>query len=369
MRFKKPLSAFANVLFSVNVLAGLYTLVAYLCVYVSPVTFWPAGFLTLSVPVALFVQFLFVLYWLLMAWERVILPVTVLLVGFPLFDRTYAVNREEPPPVTKSFRVLSFNARLFNLYRDGSSLRSNEIIHWVTDFDADIKCIQEFYNLDNSQRFNTISKISEKGDYEFYMTPLFKNMKDKGGFVGVAIFSKFPIVNQGDVIFGENTLNKGVYVDLKIEQDTVRIFNVHLHSMSIKTDSLFETGGNVKENYLDAFYRLRRGFITRGNQVQILKEYVRTSPYQAIVCGDFNDVPYSYTYQQMRQELHNAFEDAGNGFGFTYNGKLFFLRIDNQFYDERLAALNFTTHRNVPYSDHFPVSATYGLRAEVAAEE
>jgi endonuclease/exonuclease/phosphatase family metal-dependent hydrolase len=63
----------------------------------------------------------------------------------------------------------------------------------------------------------------------------------------------------------------------------------------------------------------------------------------------------------MKSLLNNAFEEAGNGFGFTYNGKLFFLRIDNQFVDEGLTVTDFRTHRNIPFSDHFPISATYSL--------
>jgi endonuclease/exonuclease/phosphatase (EEP) superfamily protein YafD len=193
------------------------------------------------------------------------------------------------------------------------------------------------------------------------MTPLFKGLSGKRGFVGVAIFSRFPIINQGDIVFGENTLNKGVYVDVAVNRDTIRVFNVHLHSMSIKADSLFATSGyqEIKENYLDTFRRLRTGFAARGQQIAILEEYIRSSPYKVVVCGDFNDIPYSYTYQKLRSNLKNAFEEAGRGFGFTYNGKLFFLRIDNQFFDPRLSALAFSTLRDIPYSDHFPIFATY----------
>jgi endonuclease/exonuclease/phosphatase family metal-dependent hydrolase len=308
----------------------------------------------------------------LQAPGKALLPLIIVLLGFPLHKRTYSLHFEEPVSApARSFKVLSYNARMFNLYEEKKKFRSNEIISWVVENDADIKCIQEFYNKDNSKTFNTISKLSGKSDYRYYMTPLFEGLSNKRGFLGVAIFSKHPIVGYGDIDFGRRNLNKGVYADIKINKDTVRIFNVHLHSMSIRTDSLFtiDDYANFKENYLDAVRRLKRGFITRDKQINVLEEHIKASPHKVIVCGDFNDVPYSYTYQKMKGMLNNAFEEAGKGFGFTYNGKLFFLRIDNQFVDEKLRVIDFKTHRNIPYSDHFPITATYTLDKNIKQEE
>jgi len=71
--------------------------------------------------------------------------------------------------------------------------------------------------------------------------------------------------------------------------------------------------------------------------------------------------------------MRNAFEDAGKGFGFTYNKVLFFLRIDNIFYDPSLNIEHFKTHREVDYSDHYPVSATFSwqkpLRKQIQFED
>lgn len=287
--------------------------------------------------------------------------------GYPLFQRTFTLQWGEKVATKQTeFTVMSYNARLFNTYlyyKNKNSPEPRQSINWVAQNNADIKCIQEFYNMDNSMVFNTISKIASNGGYEYYMTPLFKGLGGKRGFIGVAIFSRFPIINQGDVVFGERTLNKGVFIDVTIGKDTVRVFNVHLHSMSIKTDSLFKNDGyqDLKEDYLDTFRRLKKGFATRGKQISILEKHIKASPYKVIVCGDFNDIPYSYTYQKLRKYLYNSFEEAGNGFGFTYNGKLFFLRIDNQFFDPRLRVVNFKTHREVGYSDHFPITATYAV--------
>jgi endonuclease/exonuclease/phosphatase family metal-dependent hydrolase len=369
---KKSLPAFSKLLFLLHILLSIYTLLAYLCVYIPPALFWPAGFISLSIPIILLGHFFLFIYWLLQAPSKALLPIVVVLLGFPLHKRTLSLHFNNPEPIPEqSFKVLSYNARMFNLYEEKKKFRSNEIISWVTENDADIKCIQEFYNRDNSKIFNTITKISAKSEYRYYMTPLFEGLSNKRGFLGVAIFSKYPIIGYGDIDFGKRNLNKGVYADIKIKKDTVRIFNVHLHSMSIRTDSLFtiDDYANFKENYLDAVRRLKRGFVTRDHQISMLADHIKASPHPVIVCGDFNDVPYSYTYQKMRDMLNNAFEEAGRGFGFTYNGKLFFLRIDNQFIDEQVNVIDFKTHRNVPFSDHFPISATYSLTKDTSRIE
>ncbi|NJK84303.1 MAG: hypothetical protein HC912_11470 [Saprospiraceae bacterium] len=91
----------------------------------------------------------------------------------------------------------------------------------------------------------------------------------------------------------------------------------------------------------------------------LLQNYILNSPYPVVICGDFNEMPYSYAYMRLRRHLHDAFSYAGRGFGFSYNGRLFFLRIDYQLFSEGLRASAFRTRRDITYSDHFPLEATY----------
>jgi endonuclease/exonuclease/phosphatase (EEP) superfamily protein YafD len=103
--------------------------------------------------------------------------------------------------------------------------------------------------------------------------------------------------------------------------------------------------------------------MSANDQPQTMKITGDKNPvvFSNILVGDFNDVPYSYTYFTLRNIMDNGFEKAGKGFGFTYNKVLFFLRIDNIFYDQDLGILDFKTHSEVDYSDHYPVSAVFSL--------
>ncbi|NJM94663.1 MAG: endonuclease/exonuclease/phosphatase family protein [Cytophagales bacterium] len=181
---------------------------------------------------------------------------------------------------------------------------------------------------------------------------------------GLAIFSKYPIVDQGLIrhpAFDKSSANNGIFVDLLVKGDTLRIVNVHLQSMSILEEEL--TNPESCKTRTGMWPPPAHGFARRASQVEGLLASQSTCPHPVIVCGDFNDLPYSYTYLRMRSWLHSSFEDAGSGLGFTYNGKLFFLRIDNIFYHPaRLQALEYRVLRALSYSDHFPIRARFAWR-------
>ena len=50
--------------------------------------------------------------------------------------------------------------------------------------------------------------------------------------------------------------------------------------------------------------------------------------YASILCGDFNDVPTSYTYFHIRNKRQDAFLQRSIGVGSTYNSIATMLRID-----------------------------------------
>ncbi len=363
----KDLSRRQRIVWVFNVLAYFYSILAFLAIHVPPSRFWPAGFLTLSIPVVLIVHVCLTIYWVWIHSRRAWVSILILIIAFPLLERTFVLHWSRTPTRQRTINVLSYNTQRFNAhdYYGGDRTKPKKIIEWLSENQADIKCLQEFHDEDGSRVFNAITKIATSGDYNYYITPLNQTDGNKG-FDGVAIFTKFPIINTGDIIFDRRTLNKGIFVDIKVDEDTLRIFSVHLYSMSIRAEKLEinKEYEEVKSGFRYVFNRLRRGFVTHSKQITTLDRYIRSSPYPVIVCGDFNAVPYSFTYQKMRRNLNNAFEDAGNGFGFSYNDqKLFFLRIDNQFYtDERLSVYNFQTHRDVAFSDHFPISAMYTIQ-------
>lgn len=347
----------------VNIIICVLTWLAYASSLVPTEYFWIAGFISMSIPFFLVANVGMVLYWLPIRPGNAVLSLATLLMGYKFIMATVGLNFNYPKEGA-DFRVLSYNVRVFNTYshladKDYSS--SKEMIRYVKTFPAEVLCLQEFYNDRKSEVFNSIHKIQRAGFRHHYFAVPDKDLS-KHRF-GMAIFSKYPIVNKGVINIESRFNNQIIYADVKLPGGVVRFYNIHLQSMSINEKELStdESQEVIKQNAVKVFKKLRNGFILRSKQVQLLEEDIAACPHPVIVCGDLNDLPYSNTYYRLNRTLQNAFEEAGKGLGISYGGKIPFLRIDNQFAGQELNIHSYTTHYNVLYSDHYPISASYSF--------
>jgi endonuclease/exonuclease/phosphatase family metal-dependent hydrolase len=279
--------------------------------------------------------------------------------GYKFLTRTYALNFK--PYKEGAFQVLNYNVRVFNSYdhlKDEGYNSSKKMIKWVSDDEADIKCLQEVYNDGTSKIFNSVNQIKINNPFFYYQPYL---TVEKVHTFGLAILSKHKIINKGQIRFQKETFNQAIFADIKYKEDTIRIYNVHLQSMSIDESSLYQDSAS-SNSFKVLFRKLKKGALARSLQVKLLLEHMEKCPYKIFISGDFNDTPYSYTYEAFRKNLYNAFEEKGEGFGFTYNGKLFFLRIDNIFSDKSIEVNTFKTYKDITYSDHYPIKGTYTFK-------
>ena len=181
---------------------------------------------------------------------------------------------------------------------------------------------------------------------------------------GIATFSKYPIVRKGEIIHpGSSSLS--IYSDVLIGKDTFRIYNNHLQSFRLKRmeRSFIEemTASNDKETLGEVksiSISLKKGFVRRARQAQVVKDHVNRSPFPVIVAGDFNDTPVSYAYRKLRKGLNDSFVNSGYGAGFTYKGNYPPNRIDYILYDNALINSVFEI-KKVKYSDHYPIIAYF----------
>ncbi|HKI90012.1 MAG TPA: endonuclease/exonuclease/phosphatase family protein, partial [Draconibacterium sp.] len=177
---------------------------------------------------------------------------------------------------------------------------------------------------------------------------------------GSVTMTRYPIINMGEIRF-KNSRNITIYTDVRIENDTVRIFNVHLQSYQIDPnrysiiDSLDITGEEDLREVREMGTKFKRAFQMRAEQVREIRKYIDASPYLVIVCGDFNDTPASFSYHKLRGQLKDAFVCSGKGVGRTYIGKLPSFRIDYIFHSDGFVSYNFKTY-DFRKSDHLPIS-------------
>lgn len=367
--------------------------------------FWPAAFVALSVPGWLLLLLLLAFYWLRRSWRMALVPALALALAWPQVRRGVALHffrlkaekqdvrtGAEPSssvPFTSSFltlnseddvRLLSANVRIFNVYaqlHDPDYTSSRRMQAWLAASPADVLCLQEFYHEPQPFRkrtgvFNAAQTLGAgSGRQAFISTSLTNGI---GAEFGLAIFSRFAIVGRGVISFGRLSLNHGMWADLRRppapaagrpRADTIRVFNVHLQSMSMAEKDIVAASSSkagFDQKGWNLLRRFRYGAVARGQQADTLLARILRSPYPVLLAGDTNEVPYSYAYSRLASRLQNAWEMAGLGIGATYHGQLPGLRIDQQFAGPQWRVLGCQVHREIPYSDHFPVEAVYELR-------
>jgi endonuclease/exonuclease/phosphatase (EEP) superfamily protein YafD len=103
------------------------------------------------------------------------------------------------------------------------------------------------------------------------------------------------------------------------------------------------------------FGKLRTAFKIRCMQVDSIVRHMDSSPYPVLVCGDFNDTPWSYSYHQFGKRLKDSQVHSGRGRGNTFVlNRLLRFRIDYLFYPSFWGNYRHTVLR-VHASDHYPV--------------
>ena len=343
-------------------------LLSYLSIYISPEKIWLLAFFGLAYPFLLVVNSIYVVFWIYKRKRIFIFSLVAILIGWNYIGTYVQIplkkEKKEEIVTKQQFSILSYNVRLFDLY-EWNELEDTqgEIFDFINSGQFDIICFQEFFTKNSGGL--TKHKIQKKLKGKYY-THIDYTIENKNYNYGIATYSKYPIVNRGVINFS-NSSNSSIYTDIIINKDTVRIFNNHLQSIRFnKNNYTFITNSKALNEderlreIKDISFRLRDAFIKRASQADILTNHIKNSPYPVIVCGDFNDVPVSYTYRKMKKNLNDSFVEAGKGIGTTYMGKFPSFRIDFIFHSKEIKCTNFEIP-NVQLSDHYPVTSKFLL--------
>ena len=337
-------------MFFLNIVLTIVTFVAYVLPFLAPKIFPILSVLTLFMPLFFILNGLFFIYWALQFKKRMILSGLVLLMGITFINKFYKFSSKEYSEDEKDFVVMSYNVRLFNLFKwiDKEDV-PGDILTFINDKNPDILCIQEY---------------SSSADIDFKVYR-YKYIFMEGDKIktGQAIFSKFPIINQGDIVFPHSN-NNVIYADIKKGKDIIRVYNMHLQSIKITPD-VNEISENI--NVIDQdksqmlLIRISKAFKQQQQQAEILKEHKKQCEYPIIICGDMNNSAFSYVYRNIKGKLKDSFEEAGTGFGQTYKFRYYPARIDYIFADEQMKVKKFESFSDFNNSDHFPVMVKLSL--------
>jgi endonuclease/exonuclease/phosphatase family metal-dependent hydrolase len=106
--------------------------------------------------------------------------------------------------------------------------------------------------------------------------------------------------------------------------------------------------------------KFKLAYNLRSKQAELVKREKDDSPYPTILCGDFNDVPNSFTYFKIKGDDNDAFLKAGFGIGRSFAALSPTLRIDYIFTSKKIEVLQFKKTK-LYYSDHYPLVADLKL--------
>jgi endonuclease/exonuclease/phosphatase family metal-dependent hydrolase len=345
------LSWFNKGMFFLNLVLIVLTFSAYLLPFLTPRIFPLLSVFTLFMPLFFVANGLFFFYWAIQFKKRMVLSGLVLLIGITFFNKFYKFSAKEYQESEKDFTIMSYNVRLFNVFKwlDRDDI-PEVILEFINEKNPDILCIQEFSN---------------SGNIDLKVYP-YKYVLMEGNQIktGQAIFSKFPIIERGNIVF-PNSNNNVVFADIKKGKDIVRVYNMHLQSIKISPD-VNEISENIdvidQQKSKSLFIRISKAFKQQQEQAAIFKEHEKECKYPIIICGDMNNSAFSYVYRNIKGKLKDSFEEAGKGFGATYKFKYYPARIDYIFADETMEVKQFETFPDFQNSDHYPIMAKLSMK-------
>lgn len=356
-----------RVILILNILGVLAMLIAYLAPVVNPSKMVLPALFGLAYPYLLMMHLAFVCYWLIRLKKEVLLSLIVILLGWNHLNNLLPLNlRTSGIPVNASedqfLKALSYNVRGFDIYQWSREPEAkNEIFKFLETQKPQLVCFQEYYT--SSLSGQTHADIAGQLTYLPYSAVYYAaDHANMNGF-GIATFSKYPILKKSRIPFN-SSLNAAMYTDILFNSDTLRVFNIHLQSISLQDDNyaFMDTArltySTEQMNEIRAIgSRLKTAFSMRSVQAQVISRYIRDSPHPVVVMGDFNDTPQSYAYRKIKKGLSDAFRKSGRGFGNTYAGELPSFRIDYILYGPPLLSSDFKRIKT-DHSDHYPISTS-----------
>jgi endonuclease/exonuclease/phosphatase (EEP) superfamily protein YafD len=140
------------------------------------------------------------------------------------------------------------------------------------------------------------------------------------------IITRYPIVKvEEPPPLADGTAAKFVGYVLETDAGPLRVFNIHPFS---PRHALFEddqTNDNIRH---------------REEQIAAVAAAARRDGTPFVIAGDTNLPGLSAVGRQYLGDLHDAFDDVGFGFGYTFPGKHPWMRIDRAFASDRVHFVN-----------------------------
>ena len=289
----------------------------------------PAGnaaraMLVYALPILILGNIVFLIYWLVLRkFHWMIMPLITILCCIPYTGTLYKFGSlDESADSKPGIKLATYNVARFSL--ETSGFMAQDILSEMKKQKVDIVCFQEYSDFAGDKK--------NSDSYKEYFPYHAQGQSD------MMIYSRYPITNSKNIKF-EMTNNSAMWAEINVNDNIYRVYNVHLETTGL--NSTLRRATKMANNGLEV-------------QANMLAMDMRESNHPIIVCGDFNDVPYSYVYNTMLGDKIDGFKECGSGFMHTFRGGKKMVRIDYIFHDKELEGLSYYK-KDLSYSDHYPV--------------
>ena len=354
------------ILIILNILSVVGLLVTGYSYILSP-TEWPyLSLMGYFFPAFLFVNGLFLALWVFVNWRYLFIPVIGFIAAYqplslycPFFTSSSSEDASEYSSQTK-LTILSYNTCDWGRYDTSEANSKENVIEYIASQKPDIVCLQES-TLD-TKTLEIIKDYMPEMKYNASM----QSPNEKG--VIISFLSKYPIKKQKDLeIPSKSNAAGAIWVDINGKQ--LLVVNCHLEtqSLSIGEKERFSrlvhdvAKGDMEKDSMKSgskYYlkKLSASAQKRAPQAELVSEFVKeNSNISTIVCGDFNDIPLSYTHHVISDGLTDCYQEKGRGFGFTYCHNAMRVRIDHIMCSPDINPIKCWVDSDIKSSDHYPI--------------
>lgn len=361
---KKNLGFFSKTVMLGNFAAIAALFLCYSASIINPKSFWPISFLGLAYLPILLINIGFIFYWILRKPKYSLFSLIAILIGWNLMTKHVTINSASPVAKNdSSIRVMTYNVHMLEPISKTDKPAKDEFTEIIQEVDPDVLCLQEFSStIKGNKKFS--EKIKSKINFDsYYFAP---SQQNEYNAYGQIIFSKFPIINSGLIKKNEYGINRIIYVDIVKNEDTVRVYNVHLRSFGLQSeDKEFIQNPKTKDGSEETKTKqvgrkLKWAFEQRSDQAESLFSHMEEPKFPKIVMGDFNDTPMSYSVNLIGKNMKNTFQEKGNGWGVTHFELLPILQIDYIFCENKFTVNNYQVVKK-KLSDHYPIYADLSI--------
>lgn len=344
----------------ISIIVYLVTILAAFGGRVNPDYLAFPSLLCLAFPYFVILSILLIVFWLLcrkiffcgLGILTIVICLTPMSAAFPL--RT----AKSPEGDGNIFKVMSWNVLHTNDIRN-KDYPGNRAVEYMINSGADVIGLAELFDF-TSEEINHFTDSLRDSLFKIYPYHAGSTATD------IKVLSRYPVESIEKIRLDPSGHCRYEFFKVSFPENELILAMVHLFSYELSKEermvvtdinSMESAKSSLKEFKGSIFEKLQNAFRHRAEDAKMLREELDdiSADVPVIVCGDFNDVPASWSYNIIRgDDLKDAYAETNIGPAVTYNLHAFYFHIDQMLYRGPLKALDLTVGK-INSSDHYPL--------------